>query len=358
MNVLFLPDWSRGNPYQRELANALKIYGVYVSMSNGVRWLPLLGTIRTHGKPDILHLHWTYPFLFGENSIETIFLSFRFLVELIFVKLLGIKICWTVHNLFSHKRQTIQLEKFFNYVFARFCDQLIVHCPFAREALMKAYRLSNYFNNKINVIPHGNYIGSYKNEVNQEDARSELGLCKDEIIFLYFGLIRFYKGVYRLIEEFQKLKCTRARLLIVGKPINNTIKAELMRICGQDSRISTYLQFTSNEEIQLYMNAADIVVLPYRDILTSGTSILAISFGKPVIAPAIGCIPDVLDSIGSVLYNPSEEESLLKAMEKTLELKTNLTKMGKHNFELAKQLRWEDIANRTYGVYKECLKRR
>jgi len=94
--------------------------------------------------------------------------------------------------------------------------------------------------------------------------------------------------------------------------------------------------------------------LPYKDILTSGAVILAMSFGKPIIAPAIGCIPDVLDSEGSILYDPSEKEGLLKAMKQALD--ANLKKMGEHNFELAKHLRWDEIAKRTYEVYQECLK--
>ena len=90
-----------------------------------------------------------------------------------------------------------------------------------------------------------------------------------------------------------------------------------------------------------------------RDFLTSGAVILAMSFGKPIIVPAIGCMLDILDIKGSIMYNPLEKESLLKAMKKTLG--ADLKRMGEHNFELAKQFSWDDIAKRTYDVYRECL---
>ena len=95
-------------------------------------------------------------------------------------------------------------------------------------------------------------------------------------------------------------------------------------------------------------------MLLYRDFLTSGAVILAMSFGKPIIVPAIGCMLDILDNKGSIMYDPLEKKGLLKAMKKALS--ANLEKMGKHNFELANQFRWDDIAKRTYKVYQECLR--
>jgi len=48
---------------------------------------------------------------------------------------------------------------------------------------------------------------------------------------------------------------------------------------------------------------ADAVVLPFRDILTSGSAILALSHGRPVIAPALGCLPGTLPSDATFLYD-------------------------------------------------------
>jgi beta-1,4-mannosyltransferase len=101
------------------------------------------------------------------------------------------------------------------------------------------------------------------------------------------------------------------------------------------------------------MNAADIVVQPFKKIMTSGSVILAMSFGKPVIAPAIGCMPDILDNEGNFLYEPSDPNGLLKAMQ--LALEADLIKMGKHNFQLAKQYSWEGIAKGTAEIYRKCF---
>lgn len=146
----------------------------------------------------------------------------------------------------------------------------------------------------------------------------------------------------------------RTQLLIVGNPFEDEVATDLLNRCKGNENIRAIFEFIPDDELQVYMNAADVVVLPYRNILTSGAVILAMSFGKPVIAPAIGCMEDLLDNEGSFLYNPSEKDGLVKAMRKALD--ANLKNMGEHNFELVEMLQWDKIAKRTCEVYVECLK--
>jgi glycosyltransferase involved in cell wall biosynthesis len=353
MKILFLPDFSRGNPYQRELMKALERHHVNVNISNGISRFPLLGALKAHWKPDVVHFHWTHDFMIAGGRLKSIIGSLRFIAEILIVKCRGIKVVWTVHNILQHEREHQKLELFFNRILIRLYNQLIVHCSFSRKTVMQAFHLPERFKNKIHVIPHGHYINSYENKIPRQQARAKLGIKKEDIIFLYFGLIRPYKGVFQLIDTFQKIDNSRAQLFIVGRPANESIKKELMECCRSDNRIHTFLQFVPDEEIQVYINAADIAILPYQDIQTSGAMILAISFGKPVIAPAIGCIPEVLDEQGSFLYDPLESNGLINSMQ--LALSADLIRMGKHNFRIAQKLQWNDIGKQTYKVYRECL---
>jgi beta-1,4-mannosyltransferase len=350
MKVLFLPDWSQNNPYQRELAAALERQGVTVRISNGIGRLPVLGAIRTHGRPHVLHLHWTHTFLLGKDWLISIFQSICFLVELLIVKFCGIKVIWTVHNLLEHERRNRQVEIFFNRILVRLYDQLIVHCSFAREAVIQGYHLPNRVKGKIFVIPHGNYINSYPNHVTREKARTGLGLGDGDIVFLYFGMIRPYKGVRRMADAFRKLQNPRVRLLIVGEPASEQIRRELRRFCESDSRIRAFLQFVPAKDIQIYMNASDVVVLPYQDILTSGNALLAMSFRKPVIVPRLGCIPEVLDRKGGFIYNHNEEEGLVRAIREASF--ANLAAMGNYSYRRAKRFHWDQIAQKTCELYK------
>ena len=352
MRVLFIPYNDKGNPYQRLLANSLSTKeGVNVSFGTTSRLFSILRSSHRQWKPDILHLHWHHPFLLGGNVLKTLLKSVTFLVELCILKLLRIKLVWTVHNIYNHEKRFVSLELFFSRLLARLSDKIIVHSRSAKKEVEKAFGLTG--NSRIVVVPHGNYISAYKNTIGRSQARKQLRIPSTATVFLYFGLIRPYKGVLELISAFKKLGNSQARLFIIGKPLDDQLAEKVREKRDVDPRIRVVFEFIPDDKIQVFMNAADVVVLPYRDVLTSGAVILAMSFGKPVIAPRMGCIPDVLDDRGSFLYDPSDEKGLLKAMR--LALDANLAEMGKHNFELAKQLDWDEIGRRTYELYQEVL---
>lgn len=348
MHVIFLPEWRGGNPYQNALANSLSKENVEVKFASVIRILSLLKAER---KPAILHIHWQHPFFLARNKIKTILKSTLFISRLIILKLSGIKIVWTVHNLYNHEERFKAIELFFSSILAQVCDKLIVHTNSAKQKVKETFKIRR--ESCIKIIPHGNYIVYYENVVNKVQARNQLQLNTEDMIFLCFGLIRIYKDNPELIEAFKKLNVPRAKLLIVGKPCNNEIADEIREKCDMDKNIKLVFEFIPDDEIQVYMNAADVVVLPYRDILTSGAVMLAISFGKSVIAPAIGGIPDILDVKGSFLFDPLESNGLVKSMQ--FALNADLIKMGKHNFQLAQKFQWSAIGKQTYNVYHECL---
>jgi len=66
------------------------------------------------------------------------------------------------------------------------------------------------------------------------------------------------------------------------------------------------------------MNACDVCVLPYRDSTTSGAAVLAFSFGKPVIAPAMGSFLELVADGRGIAYDPAESDGLLHAMQQVV----------------------------------------
>ena len=47
--------------------------------------------------------------------------------------------------------------------------------------------------------------------------------------------------------------------------------------------------------MQVFLRAADVAVYPYRHILTSGSLLLALSFGVPAVVPAVGMTRELMD---------------------------------------------------------------
>lgn len=350
MKVVFIPDYRNGNPYQKLLANSLSKEGVEVIFVSTFSLLGLFKSLKNNWKPNALHIHWPHKYMMSNSRTFSIIKSIIFIKGLLILKFFRVKIIWTVHNIISHESEFKNIELFFTNLLAKLCDKVIVHSKFASSEVNKIYKIKK---TKINIIFHGNYIGQYENIINKEKARKLLRIDIKKFIFLSFGQIRKYKGLPNLVKSFVQLDSYRKFLLIVGKPSSIEIKKYLEKICTRNINIEFIPKFVENKKIQIYMNSTDIIVLPYNSILTSGAIILAMSFRKAIIAPQIGCINDTLDNKGSFLYDPCKKNGLIEAMEKALNLNEKaIIEMGKHNYELIKKIKWDDIAKKTYNAYK------
>jgi glycosyltransferase involved in cell wall biosynthesis len=345
MDVLFLPDFTDGNPYQRLLAKTVSRDDVTVSLASGYPLSTVLTALRT--RPDVVHVHWVAPFLTAERRSVGVAKATTFLLAALLTKAVGIDLVWTVHNLLDHERRHPGLELSARRVFARLVDGIIVHCRAGEREVVEQYAVSSA--EAVSVVPHGHYGNVYENTIDWEQARAELGVETDGPVFLYFGQIREYKRVPALVDAFRSTAGADARLLVAGKPVDDSSVRLVKSKAAGDSRITTELSFVPDDAVQLYFNAADAAVLPHEDVLTSGSAILAMSFGNPVIAPAVGCLPELLREQDSLLYDP-ESEDLGDALSRASS--TNLADIGDRNYRRVMTFDWDGIAERTRRVYR------
>jgi len=259
-----------------------------------------------------------------------------------------------MHNLKNHNNRYLVFDFLGSYLVARQADAIFAHCETAKKMIADKFRLKN--SDKITVIPLGNFIDDYPNTIDRYSARRDIGLLEDDMVMLFLGNIRYYKGVFELIECFKNLSPeTNSKLVIAGNVPDDKIDKTLRTEIAGWTNIKYFPGFVPEESIQVFMKAADVVVLPYRDILTSAAVILAMSYGKAIISSQIGCLKDVLDSSGAFLYKANDNEELFRAMNRAIENKANLQKMGDHNRKLAEQWNWDIMANITHDVYQQCL---
>ena len=54
-----------------------------------------------------------------------------------------------------------------------------------------------------------------------------------------------------------------------------------------------------SEQVAAHLAAADVIALPYRAILNSGSALYALSVGRPVIAPQLGSLPELAAEAGT-----------------------------------------------------------
>jgi len=356
MRVIQIP-FDVGNPYQRLLVENLEDFGVHTIKGRYARlfsWLDLTLLVNFFREPkvDVIHLHWLHGFLLTKTKIGSCVKASFFLFQVLLLRLLGIKFVWTVHNLKNHENTHHDLEFFFTRLVVRLMNHIIVHCDDAGDKVVHVFGAKK---NKISIVPHGNYIGCYPNNLSRDKARDILGFPDDKFIYLFLGMIRPYKGVVELMNTFRQVDSLDALLVIAGNPKDPLLRSTIEEKSQNEENIFLRLEKIPDQEIQLYMNAANVVVCPYLDILNSGAVILAASFGRAVVAPVKGCIPYALCPNSSFIYDDtdSQEDGLGVALRSALAAgRKYCDELGKKNFHHVRQFDWKGIAGQTSNIYK------
>lgn len=359
--VLYVPYYGDSNEYQNLLTKTVADHGMDPIEGTMYLFFPFLRNYLEAGAPELIHLIWTHPFFIvgdytGSYLLDMLISYGRaalFVGDLLLVKTIGADVVWTVHNKHNHEKHHLRLDRLMNRFVSRVADELTVECESAKSSIIDLFGVKG---SKIHVVPEGSYIGSYADDTNRIEAREQLGLDNKAFVFVYFGMIRRYKGLPDLLDAFDALE-SDAVLLVAGNPYTEEIQHEIRSRVEAMPDIGARLEFIPNEEVQYYMHAADVVTLPYRDIMTSGSVLLAMSFGRPVVAPMLGCIPSVLpEEPGGFLYEANNERSLRDALVEARRTPSDeLEAMGQRNYDRALELDWDDIGGQTVKVYHKAL---
>jgi beta-1,4-mannosyltransferase len=361
--ILMMPDYRRDNPYQQLLAEALRSRSRGFASSPSLMPLEVLFTTDyrrifplwravNDNSATVLHLHWLTPYLKGENWFTRSIYSLKLLMDLWLIRLSGVKIIWTVHNHLAHNTQFPQLELWLRKKISQVAHQLIVHHQYSGEYLSQSWNHKLTFT----VIPHGHYQTIYPGAIAQQAARQQLNLPLDGLLYLNLGMIRPYKGIESLFQVWQEWQADQelstpnnCNLLIAGQPITETYRRHLESLLGNTPGIIFHPNFIPAAKMHLYFSAADIVVLPFTHILTSGSLILAMSYHKPIIAPRQGGIVETLSLADSLLYEPQDPHGLLKALRAST--KVDLEILSQKVSAACDRLSWDKIAQQTTAVY-------
>lgn len=335
----------RCNPYGPLLAHELAKLDIHLELGDYAFRRDWLKDARSDF--SVLHLNWLHWFYRDDTLEQSASRLTRFADNLHYASELGYRIVWTLHNRYPHERPFPDLDHLARLIVARAADRMIAHCHYGAGLARRLF----YRTGQLHVIPHGHYIDVFPNEISREAARRRLRLPVDAFVYLYFGNARAYKGIEELIEVYRECAAADTRLAIMTRrAFDGSYADRIVSLAEEDERILVYTHsFFPNEDFQIYLNAADVVVLPFSQVLTSGSAIAALSFGKPVIVPAMGCLPELVDESMGILYDPKDSTALTKAL---LDIRgRDLEEAGHAAFTRAKSLDWRGIASRVAEVY-------
>lgn len=354
MNVFFFWEPVGGltlkhkcNPYAGLLAQELETLDIHLELGDyrlEKSWL------EAHREAfDVLHLHWLHYF-YRRDTLETSADAYeQFAENLTYAKkVLGYKIVWTLHNVYPHERPFPQLDHCARLLVCELADEVLCHCKYAKGIAEKLFHRTE----NVQVIPHGNFIDAFPNEISQSDARRELDICDDQFVYLFFGNARAYKGIENLVSAFLAHAREDAVLvLMMRKAFDVAYAEEVEGLAQKDDRIKVFTsEYFPEADFQIYINAADVTVFPFAEVLTSGSAITALSFGKPVVMPRLGCLPELIDDRMGVLYDAKSNDGLGKALADVRDL--DISEANRATMARAVELNWKDIAAKLAVVYR------
>ena len=348
INVLVYPNWGTGSVYVNRLNETVQASGVKTEFTSYHGALFPLSRQYDRHKYDLLHLHWVSELFAAEERSFPKFLI-RYVIALSDIWFLRnvrkAKIVWTIHNHYAHDALRPKWDRIARKFLAKRCDQLIVHGPSGVKLLEDTWGIKK---DKCTCLPHGNHRGAFPNETNKTEARRKLNIGEDKKVILFFGSLRKYKGVDELISAFSQIDREDTILMVAGRIKDKAYKQQLQQQGGDKVRFAD--EFIPNEEAQYYMHASDVVALPFRRIMTSGSMLLAMTFGRIIVAPKMGTLPDYLSKEGGVLY---EGDGLKEAILRALLLDQKVA--SEANIKMVDKLEWEPIGAATSELFRYVL---
>lgn len=349
MNV-FLPFERDKNPVLDEIEkhfNGNFIYDYYKNFDNH--------------KIDVVNIHWpesifnyAEPTLKQINDLEKELINWKGKAKIVFTR----------HNKHPHKNKSQRFIDLYNLIIS-YADGIIHMGNYSLKEFSENYE--KFKATPSAIIYHPAYT-LFKNKISKLQARKKLGLLPNKKVILVFGSVRTYEELQLIIDSFNLLEEKNKHLLIsnlnIYKKLPKTFKDRILKFTNSKIEklkfqlkkdITINYSFIENEEVQTYLNAADVLFIPRIDLLNSGNLFLGFSFKKVVVGPEIGNLTEFLQRTNNPTFNPKSSISASKALKKGLILSD---KKGIENYTfVTEHCQPKDIAKSYYSFFNQLNKR-
>jgi glycosyltransferase involved in cell wall biosynthesis len=252
----------------------------------------------------------------------------------------------TVHDVVPHPgdRETARTPRAALTFGYRRATELIVH---AESLKAEAAERLGVDRRRIHVVPHVAIGPTKQGSWAQGDGRT----------VLFFGRIWPYKGLEHLLRA-QPLINERipdARFVIAGEGEDFGRYRAMMHDASRFEVINEYV--SARRRAELFAQAA-VVVLPYIEASQSGVVPLASAFEKPVVASAVGGLPEAVehDRTG-LLVPPGDHRAIADAVVRLLAAPVFARDLGiAARRKLEQECSGDAVAGRTLRVYEAAAR--
>ncbi len=227
----------------------------------------------------------------------------------------GCRIAWMVHNASPHEGGGVSWRPLLRLGIGR-RDVCLTH---ARSEARRLEDLGIAARCVVLAHPAPASLVRGASPANPRAARRELGLGGDEVVFLFFGYVRHYKGVDTLLEALALLPEAGPpwRAIVAGEWYVDRAAAD-RRVAHPSlaGRVQILDRYVPSDELARLFAASTVVVLPYRSGTQSGVVPLSYLYGRPVVTTRVGGLAEaVRDGETGLLVPPENPAALAEALE-------------------------------------------
>lgn len=262
----------------------------------------------------------------------------------------GFKVCLIIHDIESLDTQKNSLAR--KWILSRFHHYKVVHNVFSEQELKKIVSEKEAAN--LYVIAHGDFTGMIEQFRPDENEIRIHPFDNTKVNLLFFGQIKKVKGLDLLLKAMKSLD-DRFKLTVAGKERDESIKdySGLIDELKSKGSIEILNRHISDSERDFLLRNCDAVILPYRHIYQSGVLLMAMSYGKSVIASDLPAFKEIIvDGVNGILFKSGEIESLANAIR-------NLNKSEIHTMGntakayVSDHFNWNKIAGLYVGMFSK-----
>ncbi|WP_344003837.1 glycosyltransferase [Microbacterium paludicola] len=283
---------------------------------------------------DIFHLHWPELLVSPGNSFRAKISRLRAKLLLFRLRLTRTPIVRTLHNIRPHDAAD---DPHWERAIIAFERQTAHEIHLVPEP-------GRVVSIPTTEIPHGSYHVPYAQHARRERVAGRV---------IFFGLIRPYKGVDTLIEQFRRVEDPSASLRIVGRPMDPSLAAFIERAAEEDPRITLRFGFIPDADLVDELTSAELVVLPYRELHSSGAALVALSLDRPLLVPETSTTTALQNEVGTgwvhLFTPPLEADDIERALAAAKDLTAGSTP------DLSAR-EWPEVQRKHAIVYRSVLR--
>jgi glycosyltransferase involved in cell wall biosynthesis len=232
------------------------------------------------------------------------------LFNVLLARSLGMRVVITAHDVEAFK-EGLSTPLFVRWAY-RAARRVIAHSQVAKHELIEELGIAE---EKVDVIFHGNYVGSVPTDVTREMAKEHFGIAPDRRVLVFFGQIKEVKGLEVLLDGFAlaRERDKSLHLLIGGRVWKTDFSryASMISSHGLAPYCTLHIRYIPDAEVPFFYRCADLVVLPHLRIYQSGAVLLAMSYGSPVLVSNIaGMLEAISDEQTGFVFRSRDAEHL------------------------------------------------